>query len=86
MSTPNGKTSVPPVVDTGNQLLSDGPAQLTTAIMDTPAGQRLALTLRTGSTTVTVFLVKDDVGTWRDQLASEHGKMNGLILPPRTNG
>lgn len=82
MSTPNGQAPAAPVFDTGNQLLSDGPAQLVTAPMDTPGGQRLAFTVRTGSTTVTVFLAKDDVGRWRDQLATEHGKMTGLILPP----
>jgi len=82
MSTPNGKAPAAPVFDTGNQLLTDGPAQLVTAPLDTPVGQRLALTVRTGSTTVTVFLAKDDVARWRDQIAKEHGKMTGLILPP----
>lgn len=84
MSTPNGHTPAAPVFDTGNQLLTDGPAQLVTAPVPTPGGQRLALTVRTGSTTVTVFLAKDDVANWRDQLAAEHGKMTGLILPPGT--
>ena len=37
---------VPPF-DTGNQLLSEQPSQLTTQLMDTPAGQRLVLTIRT---------------------------------------
>jgi hypothetical protein len=81
MSTPNGRAPAAPVFDTGNQLLTDGPAQLVTAPIPTPAGQRLALTVRTGSTTVTVFLTKADVANWRDQLATEHGKMNGLIIP-----
>lgn len=86
MSTPNGKTPAAPVFDVGNILLSDGPAQLTTAPVSTPGGQRLAVTVRTGSTTVTVFLAKDDVKNWRDQLSTEHGKMTGLIIPPGVNG
>jgi hypothetical protein len=40
---------VPPV-DPGNQLLSEVPALLTTAIVNTPQGQRLAATIRTAST------------------------------------
>ena len=43
-------------VDTGNGLLSEVPAQVTTALMQTPHGQRLALTVRTASTTLTVLL------------------------------
>jgi hypothetical protein len=38
----------PPPVDSGNQLLAETPAQLTVALVGTPDGQRMALTIRTG--------------------------------------
>ena len=44
-----------PPVDAGNALLAETPAQLSTALLGTPAGQRMALTIRTASTTLTVL-------------------------------
>ena len=55
MTTP-AAPAPPPPFDTGNTLLGEQPAQLVTAAVQTPAGQRLALTVRTPSATVTVFL------------------------------
>jgi hypothetical protein len=67
--------------DMGNILLGEAPAQLVTQIVNTPGGQRLALTVRTPSTTLTVFLAKDDANRWLSQLQTETGRMSGLILP-----
>lgn len=72
-------TPVPPV-DTGNHLLAEGPAQLTTTLVDTPTGQRLALTIRTPSATVTVFLGGADAKEWAVQLAADAGRMSGAGL------
>jgi hypothetical protein len=75
-------TAPPAPFDTGNQLLSEQPAQLTTVIIDTPAGQRLATTIRTPSATLTVFLLKKDAGTWSAALAAAAGGMSaaGLVV------
>lgn len=62
-------------VDLGNQLLGETPAQLATALLDTPAGQRLALTIRTASTTLTVLLGaggRQDVGRRRQARRGRH--------------
>jgi hypothetical protein len=67
--------------DMGNRLVSEVPAELTTALVNTPGGQRMALTLRTTSATVTVFLTKDVGEVWRDQIAAALSSMSGLILP-----
>lgn len=71
-----------PPVDPANQLLAETPAQLTTGLIDTPAGQRLALTIRTPSTTVTVLLQGADAKTWAAVLTREAATMSqtGLII------
>jgi hypothetical protein len=64
--------SIPvPAVDPGNGLLGEVPAQLTTALVETPRGQRLALTIRTTSATLTVFLGAADAKLWAAQLTRE---------------
>ena len=81
MTAPNGTQPVaPPPLDTGNQLLGETPANLTTAVVNTPAGQRMALTVRTASTTLTLFLAKDDAGIWGEQIKAAASGMSGLIL------
>lgn len=77
----NGSTPRTPF-DTGNQLFAEVPAELTTTVVNGPGGQRLAVTIRTASTTLTVLLEKDWASRWRDQFASAVASMNGLILPP----
>jgi hypothetical protein len=76
--------------DTGNPLLSEQPAQLITAVVQTPAGQRLATTIRTPSATVTVFLAGKDARAWAARLTTDSGAMsvsglvvaNGTVPPP----
>ena len=72
---------VPPV-DPGNQLLSEVPALFTAALFATPQGQRLALTVRTASTTLTVLLAGPDARNWAQQLAAAAEAMStaGLIV------
>ena len=79
MSTPQ----MPPF-DTGNPLLGQTPASLSCALLETPAGQRLALTIRTASTTVTVLLDKEDGQEWGRSVLSTVNQMSsaGLILAP----
>ena len=69
-----------PPVDIGNQLLAEVAALFTTAIVDMPAGQRLALTIRTASTTVTILLPGADAKKWAAQLAAAAGQMSGAGL------
>ena len=72
-------TPVPPF-DPGNQLLAEGPAQISTTMLDTPAGQRLAMTVRTTSATVTVLLGGADAKTWAAQLTTVAAGMSGAGL------
>jgi hypothetical protein len=63
-------------------LLGETPAQLSTAVVQTPAGQRLAFTIRTPSTTVTVFLAGKDAKAWASNMSQVAGSMsaNGLMV------
>lgn len=80
-------TTAPPAppapFDTSNTLLGEQPAQLTTAIVTAPTGQqRLALTVRTPSATVTVFLAGQDARAWAARLTTDAGAMSvaGLVV------
>lgn len=69
-----------PAIDPGNTLLAEGPAALFTVLLDTPAGQRLALTIRTGSTTCTVLLGQQDAKAWAGNLTAKASEMSGSGL------
>lgn len=71
-----------PPVDLGNDLLSIVPQNLTVSVQETPAGQRLAVTIRTVDTTLTLFLAKDEVDGWIRALGAGKAGMTGLILGP----
>lgn len=81
MSTPNGSQPQPPPMDPGNRYISEVPAELTCGVANTPGGQRLLLTVRTTSATLSVFLDKTTGEQWRDIIAKELSSMSGLILP-----
>ena len=70
------------LVDTGNPLLAETPAQLGTGLLETPKGQRLALTIRTASTTLTILLGTADAKAWAAVLSTAAGQMSqsGLIV------
>ena len=70
-----------PLTDPGNKLLGELPAQLTTDVISTAAGQRLVLTVRTPTTTLTVFLRGAAAKNWAAQLTAEAAAMSdaGLI-------
>lgn len=72
---------VPPV-DTGNQLLAEVPALFTTAVLGTPQGQRMALTIRTATTTLTVMLQGPDARNWARQFTATAESMSvaGLVV------
>jgi len=70
-----------PPFDMGNPYLSSVESELTTSLVNTPAGQQAAVTLRTTSATVTVFLEKATLKAWAAQLANTETAMTGLILP-----
>ncbi len=78
MTTPQPATPF----DQGNPLLGETPAQMTTVLIDTPAGQRLALTVRTPSTTVTVLLAGKDAQEWARALtkAADTMSASGLVV------
>jgi hypothetical protein len=70
-----------PLLDEGNKLLGELPAQLTTDVISTTAGRRLVLTIRTPTTTLTVFLGAADAKNWARQLSAVAGTVSdsGLI-------
>jgi hypothetical protein len=72
-----------PVFDEGNQLLSGVASQLTTKLVDTPVGQQLAMTVRTASTTLTVFLGGPEAREWAAQITRDSAAMSGagLVVP-----
>lgn len=71
---------VPPV-DQANALLAPTDAQLATGLVQTPQGQRMVLTVRTASTTVTLFLSRDDADVWAESIRVAAGQMSRLIVP-----
>jgi hypothetical protein len=66
--------------DPSNTLLAETQVQVTVESMDTPAGPRLVLTLRTSSTTTTVFLRKGNAIDAGEKILSEARKLPGLAL------
>ena len=67
-------------VDLGNDLLGEEPAKMLTSIVETPHGKRCALTIRTASTTLTVFLPKANVDDWAQNLQKTGDAMTGLVV------
>jgi hypothetical protein len=82
MTTPPSPAPPAAPFDTGNPLLGEQPAQMATALVQTPAGQRLALTVRTPSATVTVFLTGPDARAWAARLTADSASMSvtGLVV------
>lgn len=68
--------------DMGNGLLAETPANLTTSLANTPSGQRMVMTIRTPSATVSVFLNGQDAQRWGDQIRGLAAQMSsaGLIV------
>lgn len=71
---------VPPM-DAANALLAPTQAQLSLGMVQTTEGQRMALAIRTASTTLTVFLTRDDADKWAETIRIAAGQMSRLILP-----
>jgi len=65
--------------DLGNDLLGPQPAQITGSIVDTELGERCMLTIRTPSTTLTVFLAKPEAIEWGRNVSEVGNAMSGLI-------
>jgi hypothetical protein len=66
--------------DPANSLLAETQAQITAESVGTPDGPRTAVTVRTASTTVTVFLRKGNAIAAAEKIASEASKMPSLTL------
>ena len=77
MSTPE-----PQPVDPSNPLLGEVPAALSLTLAETPKGQRMVLTIRTASTTLSLFLAPADAKTWGAQIKAMADQMSasGLIV------
>jgi len=57
-------------MDVGNELLQPSPAAISTGIITTTQGRRGALTIRTASATMTVFLLPQDCDSWSEIIAA----------------
>jgi len=78
---PEPGPEVPPV-DLGNPVLAPDRALLSLYRITPPGGEQLvSLTIRTPSTTLTVFLGRDDALTWARMLRTEAQRLSGLIVP-----
>lgn len=79
-------SSVPPV-DLGNPVLGPGPVLLSLHRITPPGGEQLvSLTIRTPSTTLTVFLGREDALAWARMLRAEAQQLSGLIVASGLNG
>lgn len=68
--------------DTGNPNLAEVPTQVTYSVVDTPQGQRMAITYRTASTTFTVFADKAAAQTWHKLMGQQLDSMSSLQIIP----
>jgi hypothetical protein len=73
-----------PVGDIHNSLLGPGPATLETALADSPNGKVMLLTIRTASTTLTVFLSGREARAWGERIIADAAQMPGgaLVVAP----
>ena len=69
-----------PPIDPGNPFLSELPANLATVVVQTPAGPRLALTLRVGNGTLTAFLTRDDAMAWASAIEKAASGVSSLVV------
>lgn len=74
----------PDVLDTGNPLLTPGPAALTATIVTSAltGDQALIVTVRGTSGGQTAWLSRAEAVTWRDYLDGKIAKMTTLAIPP----
>lgn len=70
-----------PPVDRGNAILGETPAVMAVTPANTPAGPRLLLTIRTPSTTLTIFLDRDNALAWARHLRNTAQGTSPLIVP-----
>lgn len=78
MTMPHPQAQV--LVDPGNKLLNQVPAQLDTGTIDTPDGVFGVLTVRTPSATLTVFLTPADVKNWSEVISGLSDQLAGGIV------
>jgi hypothetical protein len=74
--------TTPLICDAGNVLLSTQPCKLIGSVADTAEGSRLMLTIRTPSTTLTVFLTRAEAREWGQNILAMGAQVNGLAAAP----
>jgi hypothetical protein len=75
-------TPQPAPFDPGNPYLGETPTHVTYAVVDTPGGQRLAITFRTPSTTFTVFADKANGQSWHRMMGQQLDRMSSIQVVP----
>jgi len=74
-------TPPPPLYDTGNTMIAPVPVQLHTGDISGPAGKLGVVTIRTATTTLTVFLQPGELREWSQMLAGLADSMaSGLTV------
>lgn len=76
----------PPPVDIGNHLLAPGPAAITVKkwqlTLDTGPTDTVLLTIRTQSTTISVWVRPEDARKIAAELVAEADKCSSLVVAP----
>jgi hypothetical protein len=71
----------PPLVDQGNTLLNHVPARMDSGTVDIPGTGKLGvLTIRTGSTTLTIMLSAADLRDWAGIMSGLADQMTGGLV------
>lgn len=68
------------LTDAGNPLLDRAAVRLETGSLETPDGTLGIITIRTPTTTLTVFLPAEDIRSWTGVLAELGDQVNGTSL------
>jgi hypothetical protein len=68
-------------MDPGNPLLAETACFMSVTPANTPGGQRLMVTIRTSTTTLTVLLEKPLAQEWASNINTGCASMSGLIIP-----
>jgi hypothetical protein len=67
-------------MDPGNPFIGRNPANLIVSEVMTPEGRLGAVTIRTGGTTCTVLLSREDLAQWADVFQKQADQFSGLTV------
>jgi hypothetical protein len=71
-----------PLYDEGNRLLEETRSELTTGQIATPHGNRLVITVRTTTATVTAVVGPEEAALWAKAIQAAADKFSDTIMAP----